>query len=295
VTPLPAAGVARLVLGGRFGLRPQRVSDQLVEAFGAAGGRWVETAHSYAAGAAEPSVAAAVARSPDRLGVVTKVGHPDARGRSTLRRTELAAQIATSSRRLGEVPIALVMLHRDDPAQPAEALLQPLAQAQREGLVTGIGVANWRCTRAEEAREALGGDLAAVSLQHAVVRPRRPPWPGTRHADQDDLRWALRHRVCVLAWSPLAGGYVVDPRNCLPQAFATYDSTPSRQKTTECASVAHALGLPAAAVALAALMQNPMVLPVIGPESPVELAAALAGANLAADRSAQPLLAKLVA
>jgi len=93
----------RLVLGGRFGQVPVELSFRLLDQFRAAGGRMLETAHSYANGDAERVLGAWLRsrRCRDTVTVVDKVGHPAPGEEPSLQPDVIRREVADSLRRLG--------------------------------------------------------------------------------------------------------------------------------------------------------------------------------------------------
>jgi 1-deoxyxylulose-5-phosphate synthase len=276
------ADLRDVVLGGRFGERSQQVSDELVEHFAARGGRRVETAHAYASGGAERAVRRATDASGVALRIITKVGHPTGSGGSTLGAGTLRRQIATSADRLGR-RIDMVMLHRDDPGVPVERLVEPLAEAVRGGLAHEVGLSNWSLGRAEQARVVLGDMLRAISLQFSAVVPRRPIWPGTRAAGAEDLRWSTERGLELLAWSPLARGWIPEPGGAPPEARAAFASDANSAMLEGCDALARAHGCARSVVALAGVLASgDNIRPVVGAERPEELDDAADAVALAA-------------
>ncbi len=112
----------RLVLGGRFGQVPVELSFRLLDQFRAAGGRMLETAHSYANGDAERVLGAWLRsrRCRDTVTVVDKVGHPAPGEEPFLQPDVIRREVADSLRRLGTDCIDVLILHRDDPSNCVE-------------------------------------------------------------------------------------------------------------------------------------------------------------------------------
>ncbi len=267
----PAPSARMFVLGGPFGERPQSAIDEVVACFAEHGGQWLETAHAYAGGAAETSVAAALAAVQVDLSVITKVGHPTHDGRSTLLPAELRAQAEASRDRLGR-PADLILLHRDDEAQPVDALAESLADMLERGAARAVGVSNWRVDRAIEARALLGRRFVAASLQLSVVRPVAPIWPGTRFASDADLDVLAAAGLDLIAWSPLARGWVPAPDHASPEVAAAFESDRNRKVLDDCDRVAVDVGLSRSEVALAAVLgARPNVRPVVGAARPAEV------------------------
>ena len=242
----------------------------------------METAHSYAGGRAERALGEVLATSDARLRVITKVGHRDETGRSTLEPDAVRRQIAGSVERLGR-PIDLLFLHRDDETAPVEHLLAPIAEALEAGLARRAGVSNWSQPRAESARRALGETLSAVSLQLSVVVPLRAPRPGTRVARAEDLRWAAARGIALHAWSPLAAGWIPSPTSAPPEARDVFSTPANRELLRRCDVLADRLDCSRSVVALASLLAGgERIRPVLGVERPAELAEAAQATALAA-------------
>lgn len=279
-------GLDRIVLGGSFGERDQEVTDALVACFAERGGVWLETAHAYADGLAERSVATAVAACPHPLRIATKVGHPDSVGVPTLGRRSLTRQIALSAERL-QRPIDILILHRDDPGTPVPELLAPVVQALDRGIANGVGLSNWSLFRTQAAHDVLGDRLQAVSVQLSLVVPEEPMWAGTRAADGADLEWAEVTGVPLLAWSPLARGWIADPASAPPEARRSFSSSRNRRTLADCDRVASRHGLSRSAVALAGVLAcGQLIRPILGAEHTWELLEAEAAIELADGPSA---------
>lgn len=266
------------MLGGRFGERPIEVDVALLDAWREAGGALVETAHAYADGAAEQRIGAWLRTQPpgDAPGVVTKVGHPLPDGTQTLDPASLRRQLETSLRRLGIDQVALLLLHRDDLAVPVERFADELRAVVARGDALAVGVANWSLPRLRALHDALGPELAATSEQWSLARPRAPLYPGTLAADSEYLEWHAATGVPLLAWSANAGGWFAGRG-----ASGPFDTAANRAMRELFARQAAHLGIAPATLALHhALGAAPRVLATVGPESPAELAEALAATRL---------------
>lgn len=279
------------MLGGRFGERPVEADVALLDAWCDAGGALVETAHAYAGGAAEQRIGAWLRTRPpgDAPGIVTKVGHPLPDGTPTLDPASLRRQLETSLRRLGVDRVALLLLHRDDPAVPADRFADELRATVARGDAAGVGVANWSLPRLRALHDALGPGLAGTSEQWSLARPRVPLYPDTVAADSEHLAWHAASGVPLLAWSANAGGWFAGRG-----ASGPFDTPANRALREAVARQAAHLGAAPATVALHhALRAAPRVLATVGPESPAELAEALAAARLDAPPLPAPEVALL--
>jgi len=93
-------GAAKIILGGRFGEEPSQLSWQRLDRFVEAGGRAVDTAHSYADGRSEQVIGEWMRANPGKLVVVDKIGYPDDIGAVDLSPHRLRGEVAESCRRL---------------------------------------------------------------------------------------------------------------------------------------------------------------------------------------------------
>lgn len=118
-------------------------------------------------------------RCRERVNLATKGGHPpmDAFDRVRMSRAELTADIEASRRALGVDRIDLYWLHRDDLAQPVEALLETLESFRARGWIDRYGASNFSVERLREA-----ADVA-----------RKNGWDGF-HASQPMACLGARHR-----------------------------------------------------------------------------------------------------
>ena len=165
------------------------------------GVNWIDTAPFYGWGRAEEVVAdALVARRDDAL-VFTKCGtFPDERGsRMDLRPESVRAEVEASMRRLRTNHLDLVQFHDVDPATPIEESWGELQTLIAEGKVRHGGISNHPAEVVERALTV--GPVAALQYQYSLLH---------REHEADILPMAERHGIGVLAWSPLASGFLAD-------------------------------------------------------------------------------------
>jgi 1-deoxyxylulose-5-phosphate synthase len=258
----------------------------LLDRFAAVGGRLLETAAAYADGAGERAVGTWLASAPPDTVVITKVGHP-APGSSRVDVGGLGRELEQSADRLGVGQLDVVLLHRDDRAQPAAELLGPLIQAVTDGHVVAVGVANWtapRLCQAMAVAQDVGG-LVAASAQLSLAVPAVPLWPGTVHADAELLALHREAALPLVAWSANARGWfsgrLVDESCDDADARRSFHTAANLRRLGRCRALATARASTPSAVALAwTLGAVPVALPVIGPAAMAELEDALEAARL---------------
>lgn len=147
-----------LNLGGNvFGWTADRdASFEILDAFAAGGGNFIDTADSYSAwipdnsgGESETIIGEWLAsRQPKEMIVATKVGqHPDYRGQSA---SNVRAAAEASLKRLGVDTIDLYYIHEDDPETPLEETVAAHADLVKDGLVRYTALSNFTSERIRE-------------------------------------------------------------------------------------------------------------------------------------------------
>lgn len=165
------------------------------------GVNWIDTAPFYGWGRAEEVVAEALVGRRDDVLVFTKCGtFPDERGsRMDLRPRIVRAEVEASMRRLRTNHLDLVQFHDVDPATPIEESWGELQTLIAEGKVRHGGISNHPAEAVERALTV--GPVAALQYQYSLLH---------REHEADILPMAERHGIGVLAWSPLASGFLAD-------------------------------------------------------------------------------------
>lgn len=275
-----------VILGGCFGEETLARSHERLDTFLRLGGRVVETAHSYAEGAAELAVGNWLTAHPGSpLRIITKVGHPTSAGRSTVKPSEISCQVRTSQQRIGVASLDLVLLHRDDLAAAVSDIVECLHRLRAEGWVARYGISNWSVDRAREfvRRARRLGDEPVLSYQYSLATPKEPLWPGTVHLTDELIQLATQHETTVLAWSAQARGWF---SRALPTRAGEdpFDTPGNRAGWQAVAQVAARRHQPRATVALAwALSQGVVHGATVGAADRGEVAENLAAAGLSLD------------
>ena len=165
------------------------------------GVNWIDTAPFYGWGRAEEVVARALEGRRDDVLVFSKCGtFPDEHGsRMDLRPESVRAEVEASLTRLRRDRLDLVQLHDVDAATPIEESWGELHALIDEGKVRYGGISNHP---SEDVERALAvGPVAALQYQYSLLY---------RQHERDILPLADRHGIGVLAWSPLASGFLSD-------------------------------------------------------------------------------------
>lgn len=165
-----------LSLGGNvFGWTADRdASFEILDAFHAGGGDFIDTADSYSAwapghtgGESETIIGEWLAsRKPRDVVVATKVSrHPEFRG---LAPKNVRAAAEASLKRLGVEKIDLYYAHYDDPSVPLEEIVAGFADLVRDGLVRYTALSNVSADRIRswiELAQSGGGEGLPVAIQ----------------------------------------------------------------------------------------------------------------------------------
>jgi aryl-alcohol dehydrogenase-like predicted oxidoreductase len=131
---------------------------EVLDAFQAAGGNFLDTADSYSAwaegnsgGESETVIGRWIARRgrSDDLVIATKVGSLE----GGLAPDSIRRRLDESLRRLGVDRIDLYYAHKDDPDTPLEETLATFDELVRSGKVRHVGVSNYDAARLTEALE----------------------------------------------------------------------------------------------------------------------------------------------
>ena len=169
--------VSRLCLGGNvFGwTADEQTSFEILDAYAAAGGNFVDTADSYlwrapgnSGGESETIIGRWMASrgNRDSIVVATKVGSwPKQPG---LSRANITSAVEGSLRRLQTDRIDLYYAHRDDPDTPQEETLDAFDALVRAGKVRAVAASNFT---AERLRSALEISAREGLTSYVVLQP----------------------------------------------------------------------------------------------------------------------------
>ncbi|MBI5105473.1 MAG: aldo/keto reductase [Solirubrobacterales bacterium] len=210
--PLGRTGisVSPLCLGammfGAFGNPDHDDATRIVHRALDAGITFIDTADVYSAGESEEIVGKALAGGRrDGVVLATKVGLPfgdDPNRRGTSRRW-ITEAVEGSLRRLRTDRIDLYQVHRLDPATDLDETLGVLSDLVHAGKIRAFGASTVPASQIVEAQ------WAAERRGRERFRTEQPPYSILdRAVEHDVLPTCLRHGLGVLAYSPLAGGWL---------------------------------------------------------------------------------------
>ncbi len=207
---LGSAGVrvSRLCLGSNnFGRQVDEESTtRIIKKATDLGVNIIDTANIYTGGKSEELIGKAIRGQREDLVIATKVGltldetKPNSTG---LSRKHMIWQLNESLRRLQTDYVDVFYLHRFDPDTPLEESLTTMDYLIRQGKVRYGACSNFT---AEQMMEA-DGICESLGLERPVaVEPEYNLL--TREIEGSLLPYCEEHEVGVLAYSPLAGGFL---------------------------------------------------------------------------------------
>lgn len=296
---LASLRVSPLCLGGNvFGWTADRdTSEQILDAFVAAGGNFIDTADVYSAwvpghpgGESERTIGGWLQKRGGHkdLVIATKVAkHPTHRG---LRPSNLRICLDGSRRRLGVDTIDLYYAHEDDPTVPVAEWLGAFNAMIKEGSIRQYGLSNFTAERTVE--------VLAVAEAEGLAKPvaLQPEYNLVHRRDVEagglaDL--AAEHGLGLVPYFGLAAGFLTGKyqsgeeihgaragrvkHSATPEGFAV---------VAELVDIADELGVEPATVALAWLAgRSGVVAPIASASGPEQVAALMAATELKLSRA----------
>jgi aryl-alcohol dehydrogenase-like predicted oxidoreductase len=298
--PLGRTGVqvSPLCLGtmmfGAWGNTDHDESIRIIHRALDAGINFVDTADVYSAGESEEIVGKALKSRRDDVVLATKFfmpmgDDPNRRGGS---RRWIVRAVEDSLRRLDTDWIDLYQVHRPDAEVDVEETLGALTDLVRQGKIRYIGSSSYSAGEIVEAQWA--------AREHGLERFRteQPPYSLlTRLIELDVLPTAQRHRMGILTYSPLSGGWLSgswsadsSPTSPARQRLAArFDmSLPENQRKLEAVEqlqrVADDAGLSMIELAIAFVVNHPGVTSaIIGPRTMEQLDSQVPAADVVLD------------
>jgi aryl-alcohol dehydrogenase-like predicted oxidoreductase len=281
---------------GAWGNPDHDESIRIIHAALDGGINFVDTADVYSAGESEQIVGQALLRRRDDVVLATKAHSPmgqDPNMRGNSRRW-IIREVENSLRRLQTDYIDLYQMHRPDPDTDIDETLSALSDLVHSGKVRAVGSSTFPAEQIVEAQ------WVAQSRGHVRFRCEQPPYSIlVRGIEAAVLPACQKYGLGVIAWSPLAGGWLtgrirgdtdVDMTRGrarrIPQRFDP--SLPGNQAklaaVEELIKIAADAGCSLTHLALAFVTGHPAVTAaIIGPRTMDQLADLLAGASVTLD------------
>jgi aryl-alcohol dehydrogenase-like predicted oxidoreductase len=183
----------------------QRGAHELVARPIDGGLNFFHSADVYAGGECERMLGKAIGAKRQQVVIATKLGNRmgDALVEAGLSRRNVLAAVDASLARLGTDYIDVYLPHKVDPLTPVEETVDALEQVVRQGKVRYLGFSNWPAWLAAKAvglqRASGGSRFRAAEMYYSLVG---------RDLEHDGVPFCLDAGIGVMAWSPLAGGFL---------------------------------------------------------------------------------------
>lgn len=288
--------VSPLCLGcmmfGSWGNPDHEESVRIIHEAIDAGINFLDTANVYSMGESEEIVGKALKGRREEVVLATKFhapmgGGPNDRGNS---RSHIFRAIEDSLRRLDTDYIDLYQVHRPDPKVDIDETLGALTDLVRQGKVRYLGSSTFPASEIVEAQWA----AEKRHLERFVCE--QPPYSiFVRDIERAMLPAAIRYRMGVIVWSPLAGGWLsgkyrkgqpvpkTGRAERIPDRFDP--EMPENQRkfdlVEEVIPIAEAEGISLTELAIAWTLVHPGVTAsIIGPRTPEQLKGLLGTADL---------------
>ncbi|MCU0374714.1 MAG: aldo/keto reductase [Chitinophagaceae bacterium] len=185
---------------------PQKESFEIMDAFGAAGGNFMDTANRYQDGQTETIIGHYLKQAADRdyWVLATKYSlydnqtNPNASGNN---RKNMMRSVENSLRRLQTDFIDVLYLHIWDWLTPMDEVLRGLDDLVRQGKINYIAISDtpaWLVAQGQTMAELMGWSrFAALQVEYSLLQ---------RTPERDLIPMALHYGLTVTPWAPLAGG-----------------------------------------------------------------------------------------
>jgi len=183
----------------------QAGADELVARAIDGGINFFNSADVYAGGESERMLGKAIGARRQQVVIATKLGNRmgEALVESGLSRRQVLAAVDASLARLGTDYIDVYLPHKVDPLTPVEETVEALEDVVRQGKVRYLGFSNWPAWLAAKAvglqRARGGSQFRAAEMYYSLVG---------RDLEHEVVPFCLDAGVGVMAWSPLAGGFL---------------------------------------------------------------------------------------
>jgi aryl-alcohol dehydrogenase-like predicted oxidoreductase len=183
----------------------QAAANELVARAIDGGINFFNSADVYAGGESERILGKAIGAKRQQVVIATKLGNRmgDALVESGLSRRHVLAAVDASLARLGTDYIDVYLPHKIDPLTPVEETVEALEHVVRLGKVRYVGFSNWPAWLAAKAvglqRERGFSPFRAAEMYYSLVG---------RDLEHEVAPFCLDAGIGVMAWSPLAGGFL---------------------------------------------------------------------------------------
>ena len=284
---------------GWFTTPQQDAIFALLDDYFAAGGNVIDTGRFYSGGDTEGVVtrwleSRKMASKRDEFLIINKACHhyvdennvhyPE---QSRVKPEFITEDLEYSLDNMKQKYFDIYLMHRDNPEQPVEGLIDRLERHRREGKIKVYGVSNWSIPRIEAAmayaEKAGYQGISVNNPSYSLATVKRPRWVGCVYADDAYVEWHADKGVSLIAWAPQASGFFARAfgDNPPPDIERTYFNEENFEKLRRCEILARGKNVTPTNIALAYVLRQPVqMFASIGPRNNKELAEAIEASGI---------------
>jgi aryl-alcohol dehydrogenase-like predicted oxidoreductase len=150
---------------------------------------------------------------------------------------------------------------------PVGEIVETLNEMVAQQKIAAFGASNWSARRIDEAQRFAGQNglrgFCASSPHVSLANWVHAPWPGcvslAGPPRRDEKQWYLERQFPVLAWSPLAGGFLTASGDLgRTTDYPSYNSAENVEKRIRAATIGISRHATASQIALAYLFSQPL-------------------------------------
>ena len=134
-------------------------------------------------------------------------------------------QAETSLKNLGTDRLDLLLLHRPAPFFNPEEVAKAFDQLKSSGKVLNFGVSNFSPAQFDTLQSYLDMPLATNQVEISVSC--------LAHFENENTEYFLKHKIKPMAWSPLAGGAIFNPKTEKDQRLTAVLKTIAAELNTD--------------------------------------------------------------
>lgn len=292
--------ISALFMGTGWFTSPQQDEIfRLLDGYFAAGGNVIDTGRFYSGGDTEGVVtrwleSRGMAARRESFAIVNKACHHyvDANNVHYPQQNRVKPEFITedleySLDNMKQKYFDIYLLHRDNPEEPVEPLVDRLEKHRREGKVRVYGVSNWSLERIEQAQAYAGKagyqGISVNNPSYSLATVSTPRWFGCVYADDAYIDWHRGKGIDVVAWAPQASGFFAEVFGETPpeDIRRSYFTPVNFEKLKRCKELATRHGVAPTNIALAYIFNRPVpMMASIGPRNKREMDEAIAAANI---------------
>lgn len=286
--------ISRLVMGSMVCTTDNMdLTRELLDAFVAAGGNCIDSAHVYGGGKSERAVGQWMQERGNReqIVLVDKGAHPYWQ-EPRVDPENVGKDIAESLERVQTDYIDLYLLHRDNPDVPVGPIVECLNEHKAAGRIRAFGGSNWTTARLEAANAfatQIGlTPFAASSPNLSLATVNEVMWRGCLSTSAADRAWYEQHQFPLFSWSSQASGFFAgifspdDPEDAHKDITRVYYNEGNWKRLRRARELGEKKGATSHQIALAWVLNQPFpVFALIGPRTVKELNDSLPGLEIA--------------